>query len=164
VILDFKAINLPVWGQPVRTLTQSVYSILAAIAGSVINIMRGDSLSLALTGLGNIAAYVSIDFTLKNETTDTDAQAVLRIRKNASNPGDGLLTLNGATAPDPTAGSLTINDGTLGNITIALDAPEAATLPINSYAYDVQLITAAGVYTLTTGTAIVRPDVTLAVT
>jgi hypothetical protein len=164
IVLAFKAINLPVWSEPVRTLTQSVTTGSETVAGNTLALVRGDTLSISLTGLGDLSSYVSLDFTIKNETSDTDAQAIVRIRKNLSGTNDGLLTLNASPATDPTAGSLTIDDGTLGNISIALDAPEAAALAPNWYVYDVQMITATDVVTLISGSAFVSPDVTRAVT
>lgn len=168
VTLAFQAINPQineVWSNATRTLTQSAAQVAATVAGSVINVLRGDTFSIALTGLGSLTGYVTLDFTVKLSPNDSDADAVLRIRKNASAMADGLLRLNGAAvAPaDASHGSITINDEALGNITIALAAAEAAQLVVNSYTYDVQKVGAAAVGTLTEGTFIVSADVTRAV-
>lgn len=167
VILAFKSINLTPWEQSPRTLTQSAASTIATLAGSEITIMRGDSLDVSLTGLGSLSSYVSLDFTVKLHDNDTDDNAVLRIRKNASTTNDGLMRLNGAAPAGSVAatdGKLTIDDLGAGDITLTLIAADAATLPINDCLYDVQMITAAGVSTLTSGIFNVLADVTRAVT
>jgi len=156
------AIAADVWTYSPRTLTQAAAAVAAAVAGASISITRGDSLSVALTGLGSLAGYVSIDFTVKQSKHDTDDNAIIRIRKNASGLTDGLLRLNRADASLRSAnGSITINSEPLGNITIALTAAETDDLAIgyNLY-YDVQMITAAAVTTKTEGHCSVTADVT----
>jgi hypothetical protein len=111
-----------VWGYTTRTLTSSAAATGATVSGSSITITRGDTMSAALTGLGSVAAYVTLDFTVKGDVMNSDNEAVIHIRKNASGVGDGLLRLNGAAAADASKGSITINDAALGNITIAMDA------------------------------------------
>lgn len=148
-----------VWENPTRTLTMSGASVAAAVEGSQITVMRGDTLSAALTGLGALTGYVSLDFTVKRHKKSTDDEAIIRIRLNATGIGDGLLRLNGA-ASTPADGSITIDDLAAGDITIALEAVETKELLRGVYYYDVQLITAAGVSTLTLGTVEVVEDVT----
>jgi len=156
---------LPVWQDfMVGMLSVSATSVIAVVEGSVITIQRGDTLTAVLTGLGSLIDYVSLDFTIKSNRGDADTAAIIRIRKNASGIGDGLLTLNGMTAPTAIDGSITIDDLALGNITITLIAADTATLSVVSgLYYDVQRITAAGVITLTSGAASVVGDVTRAV-
>jgi len=154
-----------VWAYSSRTLTQSAASVASAVAGSVITITRGDTLSAALTNIGALTGYVSLDFTVKKNQDDTDANAILRIRLNATGTGDGLITINKVSS-DLTAanGSITIDDAATGDITIALAAEETDDLVAHSgYFYDVQMITATAVTTLTEGICNVAPDVTRAV-
>jgi len=154
-----------VWDNVVRTLTQSAAAVTAAVSGSDITITRGDTLSAALTGLGNISSYVSLDFTVKTNKADADSAAILRIRKNLSGTGDGLLTINGAAAVTASKGSITVNNATLGNITIALAADQSALLePHGGLYYDVQMITATATTTMTQAECDVSGDVTRAVT
>lgn len=165
VTLALMAINPQineVWSNATRTLTQTAQQIVTGLTGSTITVSRGDSFSVSLTGLGNVSSYVSLDFTIKYSPGDADADAVLRIRKNASASNDGLLVLNGAPAPDATQGYVTIDNAALGNMTIVLSAADAALLAPDNYVFDVQMITAAGVTTLTNGTFIVSADVTRA--
>ena len=124
-----------------------------------ITILRGDTLSLAITGLGNISSRAKLWFTVKVSKTDADAAAIIQIEETA-----GLVYLNGAAAGVSGNGSITVDDEVAGDITIALAAAETAKLIARStLSYDVQMRTAAGsVETLETDTAIVTPDVTRA--
>jgi len=154
-----------VWANSSRTLTQAAASVVAAVSGSEITIARGDTLSASLTGLGSLSGYVSIDFTVKLNKDAADSAAIINIRKNQSGSGDGLLVLNGATAGTAGNGSITIDDEDDGDITIALAAAETDDLtPIKKIYYDVQMITATAVSTLTAGYCTISADVTKAVT
>lgn len=161
ICYGFRAMT-PVWSASSRTLTQAAASVTAAVSGSTITILRGDTLSAALTDIGALTGYVSLDFTVKEDKNDLDTAAILRIRKNASGLDDGLLRLNGADASARSAnGSITIDDAATGDITIALSAEETDDLAarVGLY-YDVQMITATAVTTLTEGTCHVTADVT----
>jgi hypothetical protein len=140
----------------------SSVSYVTAIEGTTITILRGDTFSVSLTDTGDLTDYVSIDFTVKSDKLQTDEEATIRIRKNASGVDDGLLRLNGE-APTSETGSITVDDEITGDITIALDETATKELSTGSYSYDVQRITAAGVKTLTFGKLIVISDVTRAV-
>jgi len=153
-----------VWVNTTRTLTQSAAAVMAAVSGSDITILRGDTLTAALTGLGSLSGYVSIDFTVKCNKGDADSEALIRIRLNASGSGDGLLRLNGSGVSDASKGSITIDDADDGDITVTLAATSTKELVVRSgLYYDVQLITASAVSTLTDGDADVTADVTRAV-
>lgn len=151
------------WSYSSRTLTQSAASVISTVVGSTITITRGDTLSAALTNIGALTGYVSLDFTVKEDKSDTDANAILRIRKNASGVDDGLLRANKAAAT-ATDGSITITDEPTGDITIALAATVTDDLvPQMGLYYDIQLITATAVTTLSSGTCNITADVTAAV-
>jgi len=155
--------NAGVWSYATRTLTQAAASVTAAVSGSDITIRRGDTLSAALTGLGSLSGYVSLDFMVKVKKSDADNDSIIWIRKNASGEDDGLLRFNkaSATAGD---GSITIDDSDDGDIKINLSADRAAELEKRSdLYYDVQMITASAVTTKTDGNADVVEDVTRAV-
>jgi len=150
-----------IWSYATRTLTQVAATVGTSVSSGAITIVRGDTLSASLTGLGNLTGYVSLDFTVKVKHADTDDNALIRIRKNASGVGDGLLRLNRAAAATATNGSITIDNLTSGNITIALAAAETDDLsPATGLAYDVQMIKATGVTTLATGAAHIVADIT----
>ena len=141
-------------------LDMSKVNIVTPVNGSTITIHRGDTIEALLSGLGNLASYVSLDFTVKRSVHELDDAAIIRIRKNASGTDDGLLRLNGAAYPTGTDGSITIDDLATGDITITLNAGVTKELIPGNYTYDVQLIEADEVNTLTGGTLIVSPDVT----
>lgn len=161
-VADAKAQTI--WEYASRTLTQSVASVASAVAGGTITITRGDSLSAEITDIGSLTDYVSIDWTVKTDLNDSDDDAILRVRLNASGLDDGLLTVNGADAADDTKGSITVDDAPTGDITIAVDATITAVLEIDDLYYDIQVIKATGVTTLSIGPATVVADVTKAVT
>ena len=141
-------------------LNVSSVEFVTAVIGSTITILRGDTLTASLLNLGSMESYVSLDFTVKASAYQSDDDAVIRIRKNASGTGDGLLRLNGAAHTTGTDGSITINDAPTGDITIMLKAGVTDDLVPGTYVYDIQLIEAAEVTTLTTGSLIVSADVT----
>ena len=153
-----------VWAYGTRTLTQTAAEVAAAVAGSTLTIHRGDTFTATLTGLGSLADYVSLDFTVKSKRSDDDDSAVVRIRLNATGLGDGLLRINAAEAGTPGNGSITIDDLAAGDVTLTLAADETEGLtPHVGYFYDIQMITATAVETLTAGTCNVTADVTRAV-
>jgi hypothetical protein len=129
-----------------------------------LSIKRGDTWSQAITGLGSLAGYTDLDFTVKEEReTDLDAESIIRIRKAASGLLDGLLILNGVagTAAD---GSITIDDATAGDITIALAARSTALLrPSTILYYDIQIITPTTITTPGEGVLDIAADVTRSV-
>ena len=150
-----------VWAYGTRTLTQTAAEVAAAVAGSTLTIHRGDTFTATLTGLGSLADYVSLDFTVKSKRSDDDDSAVVRIRLNATGLGDGLLRINAAEAGTPGNGSITIDDLAAGDVTLTLAADETEGLtPHVGYFYDIQMITATAVETLTAGTCNVTADVT----
>jgi hypothetical protein len=154
-----------VWASATRTLTQSAAAVAEAVSGSTITITRGDTLSAALTGLASNTGYVSIDFTVKKSPDDADNDAILRIRKNASGTDDGLLRLNGAALVSPvvaTDGSITVASSTA--LTMALAARASDDLvPAAGYFYEIQIITASAVTTITSGVCNISADITRAI-
>ncbi len=140
--------------------TTSSINYVSPISGSTITIWRGDTLSVDIADLGSLASYVSLDFTVKASEYQSDDDALIRIRKNASGLADGLLRLNKAAHTTGTDGSITITDAPTGDVTIMLKAGVTDDLVPGTYVYDIQLIEAAEVSTLTTGSLIVSADVT----
>lgn len=141
----------------------SAVNFVTLVNGTTITILRGDTFKCSISDLGSLASYVSLDFTVKANKTQADTEALIRIRLNATGLTDGLLTLNGATPSSADDGSIVITDAAAGDITITLAASCTDDLATGTYAYDVQLIEAGGVSTLTSGKATVIADVTRAV-
>jgi hypothetical protein len=135
-----RTIPTDVWAAATRTLTQSAASVISAVTGSTVTQYRATSWSFSLTGLGSLAARTKLYFTLKQATTDTDAQAVAQIEETA-----GLVYVNGAAATTATNGTLTVTDEATGAITITLADDETAALETaDAIYYDVKMLTAAG--------------------
>ena len=155
-VMRVGSILLDVWGHTPRTLTQTAAEIQAVLEGSRITIHRGDDLSVSLTGLGSIAGRTKLWFTMKRSKGDVDTSAIVQITE-----GEGLTRLNGA---EGTAGngSLTVDDEDAGDITIVLKAVETAKLRPASLHYDVQVLIAGIVSTLTESRCNVTADVTRA--
>lgn len=143
-------------------LNVSSVEFVTAVVGSNITILRGDTLAARLLDLGDLTQYASLDFTVKRVAGELDDAAKIRLRKNASGTDDGLLRINGAEYATATDGSIVIDDLTTGDIEIKLKAAATQDLIPGNYVYDVQIITANEVRTLTTGKATVTADVTRA--
>lgn len=153
------------WAATTRTLTQSAASVTSTVSGTKLTIQRGDSLSASFTGVGATTGYTSIWFTVKYDKADTDAQAIIQIKKNTSGSGDGLLYVNGAAAADATKGSITINDASTGALTIALDESITDDLPImEGLYYDIQYLVSGAVTTKTESICEIAGDVTRSIT
>lgn len=149
-----------VWAYATRTLTQTAAAVAAALAGSTINIRRGDTLTVSITGLGDLTARTKLWIAGKADRGHPDTAAVFVIEETAD-----LQVINGSTATTPTNGTLTVTDAVAGNLTIVLAGVETAKLAeLTGGVYDVQILEAAGPRTLTDGTLNVTLDVTRAVT
>ena len=146
-----------VWAYAARTLTQSAAAVAAAVSGDDITTLRGDTMNVSLTGLGNLSSYERVIYTAKMDTASADTEAIIQV-DNVT----GLIRINGA-AGTAGNGSLTVDDATLGNITIVVNAAEMATVE-GVLLYDIQGITAAGVVTTVSdgGRHTITADVTRA--
>lgn len=141
------------WGT--RTLTQNAASVTATLSGDTITVLRGDTLSVSMTGLGDISSRTKLWFTVKEKHSDTDANSIIQIEETA-----GLVYFNKAAGTSGN-GSITVDDENDGDITVALAAADTDDLAlVNDLVYDVQMLTATGVTTLTSGTLDVSGDVT----
>lgn len=163
-LTSFGTLVADIWAHTPRTLTQSAAQVAAGIEGSDITILRGDRMSVSITGLGDVSSYVSLDFTVKEEKQEVDDDAIIRIRLNLSGSDDGLLRFNRAAVIDSTKGSITIDNAGNGDITVELEADLTDDLALDTgLYYDVQMITATTVLTLTDARLAVAADVTRAV-
>ena len=146
------------WAAAVRTLTSSAAATAATVAGSSITITRGDTASIALTGLGDLSLRTKLWFTVKSKHTDADTASILQVEETG-----GLLYLNGA-ATTITNATLVVDDEAAGNITVTIKAAATAALSPSTYSYDVQQLTSdPAVHTETAGTFTVSADYTRAV-
>lgn len=148
-----------VWASATRTLTQSAAAVTTAVSGTTLTIQRGDTLSASFTGLGNITARTKLWITGKRDKAHADTLAVFRIEESV-----GLEYINGAAAVTAGNGSIAVTNATTGALTVTLAAIETAKLSeMIGGAYDIQMLTATGVSTLTDATLVVTQDVTRAV-
>jgi len=144
-------------------------TVLANVTAGDITQYRGDYWSIALTGLGDLTDYVSIDFMIKRNKDEEDTEALLWVRKNASGLTDGLLRVNGAAAAAPygsTDGSLTPDAPlTGGTATLVVKAIVTDDLPAshNGLYFEVQAIFASGPVTRRAGAFYVAEDVVRAI-
>lgn len=157
-LLTGSATAAAVWTYATRTLTQTVAQIISALTGSNLVILRGDTLSVTFTGLGNISARTKLWFSLKIDKDQQDSRALVQIEETG-----GLLYLNG-NVTTTTNGSIVVNNATTGSVTITLKAEASKDLPVlKDLYYDIQILTATSVNTLTSGSAEVTGDITRAV-
>lgn len=151
-----------VWEYSSRTLTNAAASMTGPLAGTNLTILRGDALSLSLTGLGAIGAGDALWFTVKNRPDAPDSQALIQIDRDT-----GLLYLNGAADSQPGLGAITVSDAVAGDVTIALDSGKTALLPVTPpgarWDFQKRDDSSGDVTTLISGMAAIVADVTRAV-
>ena len=147
-----------VWQYRDRTLTQPAVQ-LASMANGGVTVYRGDTITINITGLGDISGRSKLWFTAKRDLTDSDTEALIQIEETA-----GLIYIVGQAPSNSANGSITVTDASAGDISISLSADESAKLPVgSSYRYDVQVLESGGtVRTLTSGVFAVTGDATRA--
>ena len=143
-----------VWTYATRTLTTSVASALAVVSGATIAVLRGDTWSISIAGMGDISARTKLWFTVKISSRDVDDESIIMIEETA-----GLIRLNGAAAGVAGNGSITVTDAVAGDITIALDEVETAKVVPATLVYDVQMFDGTDITTLTTGSLVNTADI-----
>jgi hypothetical protein len=153
-----------VWANATRTLTQSAAQVSATVAGQTIEVFRGDTFVIALTGLGDITGYTTLWMTVKPQGTDVeDAVSTLQVEVDAAGPVTQLNYLNGGAAGTPSDGSIVVNAEATGDITVTVKPNSTKVLTPGSYVYDVQVLDSTVVTTLTSGTFVISTDTTRAV-
>lgn len=178
------AVASAVWSAVTRTLTSSgalsqddiddiVAAVVAAITaaaqsdsittdGTTVTRRRGDSWTVAFTGLGSIANRTKLWLTIKRDPSHTDAVAELAVTE-----AGGLITLAGDAIASPITsadGDLEVTDAAAGNVTLTVAAAATALLEAaGGRFYDLQVLRSTGaVETLTSGRWAVVSDVTRA--
>ena len=135
---DSQATAAEVWAYTPRTLTNAGTTITNPADGDPLYIYNNQTVIIELTDLGSVAALTAagdkVWFTIKENLDDPDTNAILHIITTA--PGDldndasTLTWVNGAAPISATGGVLAFTDVTAGDVTITLDAAEAANMPI----------------------------------
>lgn len=118
---------------------------------------RGDAWSIAVTGLGTLTGATKLWFTIKESERQTDAKAIVQIELS-----EGLITLNAEAALTPANGSITIDDGAAGDITVSLAGEETALIALKNYVYDIQALIGGDPTTVQYGQFRVTADITRA--
>lgn len=121
---------------------------------------RGDTWTQTYTWLGDLTGVTEIWFAVKEALAYADAQATILITLTG-----GLEIINGATAPVPANGSITVVGApTAGTIQIDLDEVETAKIaPDRLYQWDIQMLVGGVVTTPKAGQLVVSGDVARAV-
>lgn len=122
---------------------------------------RGDYISKSLLDLGALTGYTKLWFTMKESEGQPDDDAILQIGIGSGFGTPGLIYLNGEPGTAAQA-SITVDDGSTGDITIVIEAVASAQLPPGRYWFDVQVLIGGDPTTLTTGVVIVSADYTRA--
>ena len=152
------AILCNVWSCSTRTLTVGLAHLKTALLGDNLEVLRGDTLILNITGLGDISARTNLWFTIKKKIEDADTVAELQVDENT-----GLLYIAGAAATAPANASITVTDPVRGNFTLRVEADEMKKLDLDFIGYfDVQVDTAGTISTPKYGNAQIIGDVTRA--
>jgi hypothetical protein len=135
-------------------LTIPNFSVNPVVTSSSITVLRGDTWSIQLTGLGNITTRTKLYFTVKRLFTDADSEAEVQVSESG-----GLIIINGDVAATPSNASITVNNATTGDITITVAAVETAKLDLlKDIYYDVQVVKPTAVNTLVYGNFTIAGD------
>ncbi len=125
--------------------TVTVYVTAAAVSAEPpvsarLTIYKTATFGRQITGLGTITNRTKLYVTIKELETDTDAEAMIKLEESA-----GLTIVNGASYATTSHGSITVNDATAGDITIAIDEAVTTNLVLGrGYVYDVKVVRSTG--------------------
>jgi hypothetical protein len=140
----------------VLAVTSYAVSQNPLVNGAALSLRRGDTAVFEFTGLGDLTARTKLWFGVKrNPQEDADGESLVLIEETS-----GLLYLNGAAG---TANQGEIDVAGVGVADVELAAAATAALPVGRFTYEIQMLTAEGVSTLTAGYFRVSPDVVRAV-
>lgn len=149
------------WILSPRTLTQSAAQVAAIVEGTTVTVTRGDTLTIALTGLGSLTGNTDIWFSAKRSRQDSDDDAQIRISRL-----NGIQRLNGAAYGTSGDGSITVDDAAAGNITITIQAAASRNLQlVENGVYDIQVSDASSqIFTRSIAKWVVNADITKLIT
>lgn len=121
------------------TATVAVPQILAHTAYNTdeIIVYRGTFWSFQITNLGDLTNLDKIWFTLRKRQNDSDSKSIIQIEQTA-----GLLISNGATATNPSHGTLTVSGSTI-TITVNQQVTQYCEVT-NNLNYDIKALTTGG--------------------
>lgn len=147
-----------VWAYAIRTLTSSAAEVAAALTGSAITILRGDTLTVSWSGLGDLSARTKLWVTGKADRNHPDSAALFQVIEDS-----GLAIIAGGTEATAANASVVVTDEDEGDVTLTIKGVETSKLgELASGAWDLQILTTAGPQTIIEGTLEVTLDVTRA--
>jgi hypothetical protein len=147
-------VNATVSGTIVNYVTIPSAVAQASILAAQITAVRGDTLTVALPIMGNLAGRTGLVFTAKKSVSDLDSEAILQVSESG-----GLVILNGSSTVVGTA-QLSVTNATTGAVNLTLSAATTATIPLFDYLWDCQKVLSSGVSTPINGVLSVTGDVT----
>ena len=147
-------VNSTVSGTIVNYVTIPSAVAQASILAAQITAVRGDTLTVALPIMGNLAGRTGLVFTAKKSVSDLDSEAILQVSESG-----GLVILNGSSTVVGTA-QLSVTNATTGAVNLTLSAATTATIPLFDYLWDCQKVLSSGVSTPISGVLSVTGDVT----
>ena len=130
---------------------------MTVVVDSALSFLRGDTLSQAIAGLGDLTGYSKIWFTAKAGRADRDRAARIQVEI-----ADGLLRINGKAPASADNGSIVISDLTDGDIVVTVAAVEMAKVEPFTGVWDVQALLGTTLVTLGAGMCDVSGDATRA--
>lgn len=149
-----------VWSYGTRTLTMTATEIENALTGANLSLIRGDTYTVSITGLGDLTGYDAILMTAKDDYSAADSEALFQVRLNNPSTSDGLIYAWNLSSPTASYGSITVDNLTAGNITVYIDEEITKYFPVANYHYDIQLIRNSVVTTLVIAELAVTEDYT----
>lgn len=161
--VDTSAVANNVWAYPARSLTVSSVRPRTLVDGDQFSIYKDTSITIPITNLGDISDYTNFWFTVKREQDleAADAQSIIHMDYLT-----GLLYIN-KTAAIASQGSITIDNSSLGNITVAITKDGAALLPIFAkelLRWEIKGLSSSAADILLQGTCYILPAVTRKIT
>lgn len=138
-----------VWSYPVRNLTTGVVGVEYPASSVPLVVYKDTTIRISLSKLGNVVGNDKIWFTVKEDVSEPDDEAIIQIDNDT-----GLLYLNREVPLTAGYGEIDFTDETMGNCVIKLDERATADLPIYSaYSlfWDIKMLKAGVVSILATG-------------
>ena len=144
-LTSFGTLIATIWSYVPRTLTQALASVQSAIGGPNLVVTQHVTFdAIELPGIEAPAGWERCYFTVKGSLGDSDEAAIVQIVvSDPSDPGDGLLRLNGA-ATTAAWGDLVVDEVEDSVIITIHDDATALLCPVAGLYYDVKFVTDAG--------------------
>lgn len=154
-----------VWTSSERTLTTS-----ATPAGDDdivdydFTFYRGDYISQAITGLGDLSSATKLQFTIKRND-DADDTSIIQIEYDFDTEVTTVTYIEGTISGETDIATITIDDEVAGDITIEIEAEASQQFGTGKQRYDIQvMLTATRPVTRASGYIFIYKDTTRKIT